>query len=246
MLNILYLALLIAFIVSVIAFLIVRVKQGGVKALFLKTITAMLFILSAFVSLSMKPENYYYGVFIVIGLVFGMLGDIWLDLKFVHRDFDKPYTFAGMISFLIGHIFYVVGILAVYPEFVPWQIAFAIFNAIFITLIVHLSSKKKMGFDYGEFDTVTTIYSVVTMLTVTFSLNLLNMFGVLPMLQGADTSEVLPRFATMFLGTVMFALSDLVLSFVFFKKGGNTSRNVVLNHSVYFTSQFILALSILM
>ena len=44
MLNILYLALLIAFIVSVIAFLIVRVKQGGVKALFLKTISAVLFI----------------------------------------------------------------------------------------------------------------------------------------------------------------------------------------------------------
>ena len=84
MLNILYLALLISFIVSVIAFLIVRVKQGGVKALFLKTISAVLFILSAFVALSMKPENYYYGVFIVIGLIFGMLGDIWLDLKFVH------------------------------------------------------------------------------------------------------------------------------------------------------------------
>ncbi len=245
MLNIVYLALLIAFIVFVIAFLVVRVKQGGVKALFLKTISAVLFILSSFVALSIKPENYYYGVFIVIGLVFGMLGDMWLDLKFVHRDFDEPYTFAGMISFLIGHIFYVVGILAAYPEYIGWQIALAIFSAVAVTLIVRALSKK-MGFDYGKFNLLTLVYSIVTMLTVTFALNAVNAFGWLPILSGAQMPEIMPKLLCMNMGTVMFALSDLVLSFVFFKKGGNTSRNVVLNHSVYFTSQFILALSILM
>lgn len=245
MLNILYLALLIAFIVFVIAFLVVRVKQGGVKALFLKTISAVLFILSSFVALSIKPENYYYGVFIVIGLVFGMLGDIWLDLKFVHRDFDEPYTFAGMISFLIGHIFYVVGILAAYPEYIGWQIALAIFSAVSVTLVVRLASRK-MEFNYGKFSLLTLIYSIVTMLTVTFALNAVNAFGWLPILAGAPMPEIMPKLLCMNMGTVMFALSDLVLSFVFFKKGGNTSRNVVLNHSVYFTSQFILALSILM
>ena len=84
------------------------------------------------------------------------------------------------------------------------------------------------------------------MLTVTFALNAVNAFGWLPILAGAQMPEIMPKLLCMNMGTVMFALSDLVLSFVFFKKGGNTSRNVVLNHSVYFTSQFILALSILM
>ncbi len=245
MLNYLYLALLVAFIGFVVAFLVVRVKKGGVQALFLKTVSAMLFILSSFVALSIKPENYYYGVFIVIGLVFGMLGDIWLDLKYVHKDFDTPYTFAGMISFLIGHVFYVVGILAVYPEFVGWQIALAIFSAVTVTLIVRLFSKK-MGFDYGKFNVVTLVYSIVTMLTVTFALNAVNAFGWLPILAGTPMPEIMPKLLCLNMGTVMFALSDLVLSFVFFKKGGNTSRNVVLNHVVYFSSQFILALSILM
>ena len=245
MLKILYVALLVAFVSCVIAFLVVRVKQGGVKALFLKTISAVLFILSSFVALSMKPENYYYGVFIVIGLVFGMLGDIWLDLKFVHKDFDEQYTFAGIFSFMIGHIFYVVGILAAYPEFIGWQIALAIFSAVAVTAIVRFASVK-MGFEYGKFNLLIAIYSVVTMLTVTFALNAVNAFGWLPILAGAPMPEFMPKLLCLNMGTVMFALSDLVLSFVFFKKGGNTSRNVVLNHSVYFTSQFILTLSILM
>lgn len=244
-LNYLYYVLIVAFIVSVISFLVVRVKIGGIKALFLKTTASVLFVLSSFVALSIRPENYYYGVFIVIGLVFGMLGDIWLDLKYVHKEFDEPYTYAGMISFLVGHIFCVVGILAAYKEFVPWQIAFAVFNAVLVTVISRVLSKKT-GINYGKFSLIIFVYSTVTLLTVTFSLNALNCFGILPMLNGEDTLDVLPRYATMFLGTIMFALSDLVLSFIFFKKGGNTSRNVILNHSVYFTSQFILALSILM
>lgn len=245
MLEILYCVLIVAFIICVISFLVVRVKSGGVKALFLKTTASVIFILSSFVALSLKPENYYYGVFIVIGLVFGMLGDIWLDLKYVHKDFDEPYTYAGMISFLIGHIFYVIGILTAYKEYVPWQLAFAVFNAVLVTVISRIISKK-VGINYGKFSSVIFVYSIVTILTVTFSLNALNCFGILPMLNGADTLDVLPRYAIMFMGTIMFALSDLVLSFVFFKKDGNTSKNVILNHSVYFTSQFILALSILM
>jgi hypothetical protein len=138
-----------------------------------------------------------------------------------------------------------VGILAAYPEYIGWQIALAIFSAVSVTLVVHLASKK-MEFNYGKFNLLTLIYSFVTMLTVTFALNAVNAFGWLPILAGAQMPEIMPKLLCMNMGTVMFALSDLVLSFVFFKKGGNTSRNVVLNHSVYFTSQFILALSILM
>ena len=38
-----------------------------------------------------------------------MLGDIFLDLKYVYRNDDKPYTFAGFIAFGIGHILYITG-----------------------------------------------------------------------------------------------------------------------------------------
>lgn len=229
----------------VIAFLIVRVRQGGVKALVLKTLSSITFIILGIIALSMSFENFSYGIFIVIGLFFGMLGDIFLDLKYVHKKYDEKYTFAGMISFLIGHLFYIVGILATYIEYVLWQIAFAILCATIISAISHFSSKKA-GMNYGKFEILAFIYGTVTMITVTLSLNAMNMFGWLPVINGEPTPENLPRYIVMFVGTLLFALSDLVLSFVFFKEGENKSRNVILNHTLYYTSQFVLVLSILM
>lgn len=245
MLKGLFIALTVAFIVCVVAFLFVRIKQGGVKAVFLKTTASLLFVLCACTALSIKPENYRYGMFFLIGMVFCVIGDIWLDLKYVHKDFDEPYTFTGIASFMISHVFYVIGILAAYPEFIPWQIALAIFSALSVSVIERLISKKT-GFDYGKFNVLTFVYSVVIMLTVTFALNAVNAFGWLPILGGAEMPQIMPRFLAMNMGTVIFALSDLALSIAFFKKGGNTKINVILIHVTYYVAQYLLVLSILM
>lgn len=245
MLKTIYFALLAFFVLAVIAFLKERTKKISVQSLFLKATASLIFILSSFVVLALRPDNFFYGVFIMIGLIFGLMGDVWLDLKFVHPDYDKPYTFSGMISFLIGHIFYIVAVLMNYPQFVAWQILFAIFNAVVISLIFRLINKKQK-YDFGPFSTISMIYSVITMLTVTFSLNLLNCFGVFPMLQGGEAPPEFKRYLIMFVGTLLFALSDSVLSKVYFKPGGNTNKNVVVNHLVYYSAQFILALSIFM
>ena len=93
---------------------------------------------------------------------------------------------------------------------------------------------------------LTFVYSIVIMMTVTFSLNGMNAFGWLPMLGGAGMPAILPRFVAMNMGTLIFALSDLSLSIAFFKKGGNTKVNVVIIHITYYLAQFLLALSILM
>ncbi len=235
----------VVYLLLVIAFLVVRVRQGGVKALVLKTLSSITFIILGIIALSMSFENFSYGIFIVVGLFFGMLGDVFLDLKYVHKKYDEKYTFAGMISFLIGHLFYIAGILASYTEYVLWQIAFAILCATVVSAISHFSSKKN-GMNYGKFELLSFIYGIVTMITVTLSLNAMNMLGLLPIINGEPAPESLTRYIVLFAGTVLFAISDLVLSFVFFKEGENKSRNVILNHTLYYASQFVLVLSILM
>ena len=82
------------------------------------------------------------------------------------------------------------------------------------------------------------------MLTVTFSLNAMNAFSFLPMIDGIDTSDVFWKYIVMFIATAMFSLSDFVLSHIYFLKGGNTKSNVIVNHLLYFAAQFMLSLSI--
>ena len=245
MLNGLFIALTIAYVISVVAFLVVRVRKTDVKAVLLKTTSSMFFVLIACVALAMKPENFRYGIFILIGMIFCVVGDIWLDLKYVHKEYDEPYTFIGIFSFMISHIFYLVGILLAYPEFINWQVALAIFSALSVSVIERLISKKT-GFEYGKLKSLTFVYSIVIMLTVTFALNAVNAFGWLPVLAGAEMPEIMPKFLCMNMGTVIFALSDLSLSMAFFRKGGNTKANAVITHITYYLAQFLLALSIIL
>jgi uncharacterized membrane protein YhhN len=242
--NGLFIGLSVVFVISIIIFLIERLKECSVKATVLKATSSLLFVVLACVAVLIKPENSGYGMMFIIGMVLCTIGDIWLDLKYVHKENDEQYTFVGIGSFMISHIFYLVGILMAYPEFIGWQVALAIFSALSVSVIERLISKKT-GFEYGKFKTLTFVYSIVIMLTVTFSLNGMNAFGWLPMLGGAEMPDVLPRFVTMNVGTLIFALSDLALSIAFFKKNGNTKANVIWVHITYYLAQYLLALSIL-
>ena len=245
MLNVIFTGLTAVFVISIIIFLVERLKGCSVKATVLKATSSLLFVVLACVAVLIKPENSGYGMMFIIGMVLCTVGDIWLDLKYVHKEYDEQYTFVGIGSFMISHIFYLAGILLAYPEFIGWQVALAIFSALSVSVIERLVSKKT-GFEYGKFKTLTFVYSVVIMLTVTFALNAVNAFGWLPVLGGAEMPAVMPRFLCMNMGTVIFALSDLSLSIAFFRKGGNTKLNVVVIHVTYYIAQFLLALSIIM
>ena len=245
LLNGLFIGVSVAFLICVVVFLVERLKACSVKATVLKATSSLLFVILACVAVLIKPENSGYGMMFIIGMVLCTIGDIWLDLKYVHKEYDEQYTFVGIGSFMVSHIFYLIGILLAYPEFIGWQVALAIFSALSVSVIERLVSKKT-GFEYGKFKGLTFVYSIVIMLTVTFALNAVNAFGWLPVLGGSEMPAVMPRFLCMNMGTVIFALSDLSLSIAFFRKGGNTKLNVVIIHVTYYIAQFLLALSILM
>ena len=75
-----------------------RALEPG-KVLPVKTTLSCLFILTALIQPHPLPRYYY---FILLGLIFCLGGDVFLALKQ-----EKAFLF-GLISFLLGHVFYVI------------------------------------------------------------------------------------------------------------------------------------------
>ena len=69
------------------------------KMLPTKTVLSVLFIVAAWVQ---PPSVQLYAVLVIIGLICCLAGDVFLALPQ-----EKMFLF-GLVSFLIGHIFYVI------------------------------------------------------------------------------------------------------------------------------------------
>lgn len=82
-------------------------NERSVGGVFLKNAVSIFFILTAAAGLIQNPGRVEYGVMILVGLAFGMLGDIYLDQKWVYPNDMKKYLYAGFVSFGIGHLFYI-------------------------------------------------------------------------------------------------------------------------------------------
>lgn len=226
----LILILSLAEILSVLLFLYVRVKIAGVPGLLSKTFASFLFIFLAIVISMQNSVAIPYASLIVVGLILSMLGDIFLDLKIVYPKDSDLYLYAGMLAFTVAHIFYVASLWNTF-SFSLWQLFSAFLLAGFFSLLVILL-EKPLKMNMGKFKTPSFLYG--TFLT----------FTLLTSIVGGNTQGFSLRWKLMLAGAVLFLISDLILSQMYFAKNKNTSLNVVLNHATYYAAQFFIALSI--
>ena len=223
-------------IVATIAFLVKRVKEGGVKAAMLKAFASTLFIATGVAATAsvIGADKFSFALFVVMGLVMGLMGDIWLDLKWVYPETNDTYTFAGFGSFMIGHFFYLAGLFIHYADFtkplyivIPAVIALLLGGGVVIL-------EKPMKMVYGKFKAITGVYGFVLgfMTFLSSSLALMHNFG-----------EMTLNF--MFVGGVLFLLSDLILSGTYFGEGKRRPVDIVTNHVAYYAAQFVIASAVL-
>lgn len=222
-------------IVATIAFLVKRVKEGGVKAAMLKAFASTLFVATGVAAAStVIGYRISIALFIVMGLVMGLMGDIWLDLKWVYPESNDTYTFAGFGSFMIGHFFYIAGLFIHYADFtkalyivIPAVIALLLGGGVVIL-------EKPMKMVYGKFKAITGVYGFVLgfMTFLSGSLALMN-----------DFKSMTLNF--MFVGGVFFLLSDLILSGTYFGEGKRRPVDIITNHVSYYAAQFVIASAIL-
>ena len=90
-------------------FLFARVTKGGLYGLLTKIVASL-----GFMAIAICGAVLYFpcvsSLFIVFGLLFGLVGDIVLDLKVIYKEHNDVYLNAGMLSFGLGHVCYFVAL----------------------------------------------------------------------------------------------------------------------------------------
>lgn len=218
------LALLIVGMIVLVWYIIEKLHSYSVNAVLIKSIVSVLFIGVAVTANSVSPL----APFVILGLLFGLLGDIWLDLKYVFPEHDNMFTYAGFGVFGVGHILYVSGLLVQYGAGM-FLLASSALAAVAAGLVGAL--EKPMKLEYGKMKPVVVLYGFLLFSTVFVS-------GALFLLRGGN------NLLLFFVGSVLFALSDLVLSGTYFGEGRERPIDIILNYVFYYTGQFLIAYSL--
>lgn len=223
-------------LVSLIAFLVKCFKQRSVVGVFLKNLVSIFFILTAVSATFLNPTQFKYGILVICGLVFGMLGDIYLDQKWVYPQDMAQYLYAGFITFLIGHTFYITALYKMGSVYGLKPVHLLISIAVGVVICVgNLILEKPTKQNFGKFKPILSLYSLFVGTTPAIS--------VVGAIVTYGTDGFMP-FVVFAIGGVFFLISDLVLSPMYFGEGKNTPANFVINHVTYYIGQYLFALSI--
>ncbi len=212
-----------------ILFLVVRTTVGGAYAVVTKSLASFAFILMGMFGI-MNNGFDAYAMFVMLGLVCGLIGDIVLDNKVMYKEHANIYLNSGMLAFGIGHIFYFVASsclsIGLGKSGTIMIIALAI--ALILTLLIMLLSKP-MKLDFGKFFYQTLAYTLILTFMSAYSIIL---------------SCYVPYLWTFASGITLIFVSDLVLSTQYFGGKADSKFLTSLNHILYYWGQIMIASSL--
>ncbi len=219
-----------------------KLRAYSVKAAILKSAVSLLFVATAVVGVWLGGETgeCLMALLVLFGLVCGLTGDIWLDLKYVFPQEDARFTYAGFCAFGAGHICYITAMLHCYYHVVryvrPVSPGYVYGPLVLGTALGfgNLLLEKPMKLNYGRYKLICAAYGALLFSAVLLS-------GSLALCCGWQVT----RLNLMFAGTVLFAASDLILSGTYFGEGKDRPVDIILNYLTYYPGQFLIAWSLL-
>ena len=211
-----------------------RTAKVTLHIAFLKAVASVCFILTALFAMVQNPDcPEIVGALVAAGGVWGLLGDIALDLKYVFKKYEKEYLYAGFSSFGVGHIFYIVAMTIAFGFNMKVLIGGLI--AAVIGVIIVFLSEPVMKVRYGDYKKITVVYLIALGFVV-----------------GYSTAYAVVDFSIakllLTIGFDLFILSDFFLSGLYFgatEKERTSRPAIVLNHIFYYCAQFFIAISLL-
>ena len=198
-----------------------------------KTCGALTFVclgILAFYLSKPTSENMSYGLAVIVALVLGMLGDIFLCLDDTneHPNRKNLIQAIGVLFFFLGHICYMINMLTLEPLKLYLLPTLLIFPIIYVIL----AAKKVLTAGLAQ-NILLTIYFLALNLILTSSINLV-------IINGATAFTML-----LLVASVLFISSDIVLGLSWFAPKAKLHKHhdyyIILS---YFTAQCLFALSI--
>ena len=239
MFKILFLIALVVEIPLVALFLKFYWPDRSIKSFTIKIFCSLIFVLLGVFAAKETGNNTLYAEYMIWGLALGMVGDLLLHSLTKNM---LPYIL-GVIAFLIGHIFYILGLQrAIYTTafskgaFLWYEILIIV--AIIVAAVIYAikadAFKKKGAMAYGLI-----AYGVVlaTMLAkaVRYVIDEIA-FGV--------NDNMFMIALTVGLGSILFVLSDLSLGVILVDDKDTKKGMRIFNITTYYAAQVLLAASI--
>ncbi|MDO4501319.1 MAG: lysoplasmalogenase [Erysipelotrichaceae bacterium] len=205
------------------AFIMVEHKEKYVLADILKGLASLMFVIIGLIGYKQFTTDSF-GLKIVIGLLFGLIGDILLNLRFVFEKIGQKIFLVGILAFLIGHILYLLALIPIAVNLLLCVAIGALLAGLLLAYIFKTMEVKKAFKIFGVF----YLGAVIIMTVIAI---------------GIALSTGIRHDVIYAIGAILFTASDIVLIFNTFS--GTTKFSLrITNLSLYYIGQLLIAFSL--
>ena len=216
-----YLLVILGFILQGL-FIKTEHEEKYLPAVILKGSASLIFVLIGFMAIDLSELNPRF----CYGLLFGMIGDIFLNLRYLFPKNGQKIFLAGILFFLIGHILYLLALIPQAQHVWIWYciIIGALAAGVLLAYIFRTMEVKKAFKIFGIF------YLGAVFIMTAIAL-------------GIAVFTPSTRAFIYAIGAVLFTASDVVLIFNTFSGVTKFSLRIT-NLSLYYLGQILIALSL--
>ena len=188
----------------------------------LKGCASLMFVIIGIIACCSNRSSF--GKMVLAGLIFGALGDILLNLRFLSEKNGQKIFLAGIAVFFTGHIMYLISLI---PLSENLAVSFACGAVCAALLLAYIFRKMKIKTAFKIFG-IFYIGAIVIMTAVAIGNHI----------------AVPETFRMVFaVGAVLFTISDVVLIFNTFGDKSTFARRIV-NLSCYYAGQILIACTV--
>lgn len=208
----------------------------SIKSLIAKMLCATLFVAVGFLSVKISGNTSEFAKTMMLGLVFGWIGDY-----FLHSE-KNSFFVIGFTSFLLGHIVYITAYVRALNTFENYSHINAVEPIVLIVLLIismWVFKRYKFEFSMKVLKVAIIVYTVI-LVTMFVKATVL---GVQYMLSGGANGAL--AVLVLSLGSLLFVLSDSTIGVLMFGGQKKNRPLKIFNIVTYFAGQMLLASSIL-